>query len=207
VLRSGRARDRPGARRRGRERRREHASRGDPRARARLRHRGLARDRLRIEPEGTVLELPAQATIRADFIDLPAGARVSIAQLASGDGVATWMPLESARDASSGDVTVAITRFAPLAVVVSEEIAPGTGIRGRITWGEGSPAAGAPVQLFEGTTMLTTVTADADGAFAFTDLATGSYRLVVDYECHLDVTVEVRAGGVTERDLVLCGGS
>lgn len=160
---------------------------------------------LRIEPEGTVLERAATVTIHADFIGAGEGDRVSIVQLATADGVATWVPMESARDAATGDVDVPITRFAPLGVVVVPS-SGAAGIAGTIRWGDASPADGAPLQLFRGTELLDSTTADAAGAFAFDDLAPGAYRIVVDYECMIDQAVTVTAGEVTTQDLVLCGG-
>lgn len=160
---------------------------------------------LLMRPEGTLLERAATVTIGGGFIDADAAARVSIAQLATADGVSTWQPLESSRDATTGDVTLSVTRFAPLAVVVIET-SGGTGIQGTIRWGDASPVAMAPIQLFLGTTAVTTVSSDAAGAFSFSDLAPGAYRIVVDYECMLDQAVVVTAGEVTTQDLVLCGG-
>ncbi|MDQ3036429.1 MAG: carboxypeptidase-like regulatory domain-containing protein [Myxococcota bacterium] len=160
---------------------------------------------LRIEPEGTTLTRAATVTIRASFIGAAEGDRVSIAQLATGDGVSTWVPMESARDAATGDVDVPITRFAPLAIVVIGASSAG-GIEGTIRWGDSSPAADAPVQLFRGTELVGSDVADAAGAFSFSDLDAGGYRVVVDYECMIDQAVTVVAGEIATQDLVLCGG-
>ena len=43
-----------------------------------------------------------EAEVRLHGIDAPEGARVSVAQLASGDGVMVWAALESTCDAASG---------------------------------------------------------------------------------------------------------
>lgn len=160
---------------------------------------------LRIEPEGTSLERAATVTIRGDFVGASEGERVSVVQLATGDGVSTWAPIESTRDVASGDLSVPITRFAPLAVVVTPA-SSGGGIQGTIRWGDASPAADAPLALvIDGETVDSTV-ADASGAFSFSDLAPGAYRIVVDYECTIDQAVTVAAGETTTQDLVLCGG-
>jgi hypothetical protein len=158
---------------------------------------------LRIQPEGTVLEIPAVVTIRADFVDAPASSTVSVFQLVAIDGPATWRPLEGARDPATGDVTVSVTVFAPLGLVVRDAASTGE-IRGTISWGDGSPAAGAPLQLMSGTTVVATVTADTNGTFAFTGVAPGEYRVVVDYECRIDQPVTVTAGSVSPLTLVVC---
>ncbi len=160
---------------------------------------------LRIEPEGTVLERAATVTIDGAFIGAAAADSVSVSQLANVDGVMMWRPMESSRDAASGDVAVSVTRFAPLGVVVVRPGATGE-IRGTIAWGDASPAAGAPVQLFSGATSLGTSVASETGAFSFPGLAPGEYRLVVDYECRLDRAVTVAAGAPTQVMLTLCGG-
>ena len=157
---------------------------------------------LRMEPEGTVLTTPATVTIRADFIAAAPGDSVTIHQLNDVDGT-RWVPLPSTRT-PSGDVTVSVTLFAPLAVVVVP--APsGCGIHGTIHWGDGSPVPSAPIQLWQGATMLTMTTSDASGVFAFGDLASGSYRIVLMYECNIDQGVSVTAGAATQVDLALCG--
>jgi hypothetical protein len=161
---------------------------------------------LLIEPEGVVLARHATVTIHGEFIAAPEGSTVSIAQLASADGVTGWTLVESTRDLETGDVTVPIDRFAPLAVVVSAPAAGAAAIRGSITWGDGTPAAGAPIQLFQVDARLTEQPADATGRFAFGDLEPGAYRLVVEYECTLSQAVEVAAGEMAEVTLTLCGG-
>lgn len=156
---------------------------------------------LLLEPEGTVLELPASVVIEDGFLGVGSEASVSVWQLSRVDGE-RWTPIESSRDAGSGDVTVSVTRFAPLAVTVTE--APsGSSIVGTLSWGDGTPVDGAPVQLAQGGSVLTTATTGADGSFAFADLTPGDYQLVVDYECMLEETVTV-AAGPTEVDLTLC---
>jgi hypothetical protein len=159
-----------------------------------------------IEPEGALLAQPAAVTIHGEFIAAPEGAAVSVAQLTNGDGVTAWSFVESVRDSETGDVTVPIDRFAPLAVVVTEPAAGAGQIRGSIVWGSGTPVAGAPIQLFRMDTRLVEQAADDSGNFAFGDLEPDSYLLVVDYECTLSRAVEVTAGGVAEVALTLCGG-
>jgi hypothetical protein len=160
---------------------------------------------LRIEPEGTVLEVPATVTIHADFTGAGADDSVSVYQLRDVDGVSTWSPMESSTDAETGDVTVSVSRFAPLAVTVTAASSAAE-IRGTLSWGSGDPAAEAPVQLYQADTLVTETTTGADGSFSFADLEPGAYRVVVDYECSLDEAVEVAAGDVEELTLTLCGG-
>lgn len=157
---------------------------------------------LLLEPEGTMLTRPASITIVADFVDAGASDNVAIHQLDRVDGV-RWVPLESTR-MPSGDVSVSVTRFAPLAVVVTSS-AGGGGVRGVIRWGDGTVVSAAPVQLFMGTTMVGMTTTDAAGVYTFQSLAAGNYRVVVDYECRLDRPVTV-AASVATLDLILCGG-
>lgn len=158
---------------------------------------------LRIEPEGTVLEIPASITIHGSFVGAASDASVTVRQLTNVDGADRWSPIESARDAASGDLTVPVTRFAPLGVVVSE--APtGAAITGTLLWGDGSPVDGAPVELHQAGSLLTTATTDATGAFSFADLTPGAYELSVDYECMLTEPVTVAAGAPTEVELTLC---
>lgn len=158
---------------------------------------------LRIEPEGTVLEVPASLTIHGSFVGAASAASVTVRQLTSVDGVSLWSPIESARDAASGDLTVSVTRFAPLAVVVSETPS-GAAITGTLRWGDGSPVDGAPVELHQGGSLLTTATTDAAGTFSFADLTPGAYELSIDYECMLTEPVTVAAGAPTEVELTLC---
>ena len=160
---------------------------------------------LRIQPEGTVLEHAATVTIRGDFIDAAAGDTISVSQLLAGDGVSIWQPLESTRDAATGDVAVSVTLFSPLAVVVAHPAAGAGGIRGTLHWGDASAAPAAPIQLFQGTSLLRTTTTDAAGGFSFADLSAGEYRIVVEYECHLEQPVTVTAGTTTQQNLVICG--
>ncbi len=160
---------------------------------------------LLMRPEGTVLERAASVTIGGDFIDAPTGANVSVSQLATGDGAPGWLPLESSRDAATGDVTVSVTRFAPLGVAVVEASATG-GITGTIHWGDHMPVGMAPIQLFRGATAVTTTTSDAAGVFSFTGLEPGDYRLVVEFECMLDRAITVTAGANATTALILCGG-
>lgn len=160
---------------------------------------------LRIEPAGTVLEVPATVTIHADFIDADAEEAVAIHQLQDVDGVESWTRLEASRDEASGDVTVSIRRFAPLGVVVTEPASTGT-IQGTIAWGSGDPVAEGPVELYQGDTLVADTTTGADGGFAFADLDAGSYRVVMDYECSIDEAVTLEAGATEELTLTLCGG-
>jgi hypothetical protein len=167
---------------------------------------GARPDVLRLEPEGTELARPAQVTIHADFIDAGPGDGVSVAQLVTGDGAAFWSPIES-EPMSGGSLAVAVTRFAPLAVVVTERPTGSGAIEGTLVWGDGSPVTDAPVVLHgDDTPPLATVTTDGAGLFRFTDLEPGRYSLVVDYECSLERVVDVAAGTPTRADLVLCAG-
>lgn len=163
---------------------------------------------LRLEPEGTVLARPATVTIGASLVGAGAGDEVSVRQLASGDGIMQWVPVESSRDAETGNVLVPITRFAPLAVVVARTGTPpaGLAIRGTLRWGDGSPVDAAPVQLLQSDRVLTTTTTDPAGYFFFGDLSAGTYVVSIDYECMLSETVEVTSE-TAALDLVLCGGS
>ena len=72
-------------------------------------------------------------------------------------------------------------------------------------WGDASAAPAAPIQLFQGASLLTTTTTDAAGGFSFADLSAGEYRIVVEYECHLEQPVTVTAGTTTQQNLVICG--
>jgi len=129
---------------------------------------------------------------------------VSVFQLRDVDGVTGWSPVESSSDAETGDVSVSVSRFAPLAVAVTEASSAAE-IRGTLSWGSGDPAAEAPVQLYQGDTLVTETTTGADGSFSFADLEPGTYRVVVDYECTIDEAVDVAAGDVEELALTLCG--
>jgi hypothetical protein len=158
---------------------------------------------LRIEPEGTVLELPATIVIDSDFIGAETGDIVSVSQLV--DGV--WSPRESAN--VSGGVSVSVTVFAPIAVALRAIEIPTNGeIRGTVSWGEGTPAGGAPVQLLRGETLVTSTYADTTtGAFSFADLEPGTYTVLIDYECRLEQAVELTSGETENLELVLCGSS
>ena len=158
---------------------------------------------LLLEPRGTILEIPAAVTLDAGFVNATAEQTVHVHQLVEVDGVA-WVRLESARGAD-GSVTTAVDRLAPIAVVVSDPAAGGS-IAGTIAWGSGEPASGAPIALMQGETEVATTTADAAGAFSFTGLASGSYALVVNYECMINQGVSVTEGGTSEVSLTLCGG-
>lgn len=160
---------------------------------------------VRIQPEGTVLELPATVTVRAALIGAGADDRVSIHQLRDVDGVESWQPVESSLDEASGDASVSVTRFAPLAIVVE---APGTTgeIHGTLLWAhDESPAESAPVQLWAADAVVADTTTDASGAFAFPDLEPGTYTVSIDYECMVEQTVELAAGATEELSLLLCG--
>lgn len=159
---------------------------------------------LRIQPEGTVLERAATVTIRGSFIDAASASAVSISQLATGDGVRAWVPIASTRDAATGDVTVMVTRFEPLAVVVVDAASGGT-IQGTIHWADASPVPMAPIELHSGPSRVMMTTSDANGQFVFTGVAAGEYRVVVSFECMIDQAVTVSAGAPTMVALTLCG--
>lgn len=160
---------------------------------------------LRIQPEGTVLEIPAEVVIHGSFVGAASDASVAVWQLSNVDGVDRWSPVESVRDSASGDLTVSVTRFAPLGVTVSD--APsGSAISGTLLWGDGTPVDMAPVQLLQGGSLLTTAMTDATGHFAFSDLTAGEYQILIEYECTIDQPVTVVDGMTTELDLTLCGG-
>jgi hypothetical protein len=151
-----------------------------------------------MEPAGTVLSTAAEVTIDAAFIDATEDEIVAISQLRDG----TWVPIEHT-ETSGGGATTFVTVLAPIAITVSEAASTGS-IAGTIVWGDGSPVDAAPIQLFNGDSLVTTATSDNTGAFGFAELAPGSYRVVVDYECMLDQGVSVAAGAPTIVDLELC---
>ena len=158
-----------------------------------------ARVILDLQPRGTALETPASVTIYGSEIGAGDGERVEVFQLLDG-----WLPVEH-EVGSGGDVTVSITRFQPIGVTVSEGPSGGT-IEGTISWGSGEPAGGAPIELWQGDSMITMVTSDDAGAFRFTDLQSGTYSLRVNYECQIDQSVGVAEGATETVQLTLCGG-
>lgn len=153
-----------------------------------------------LEPRGTVLETPASLTISGSEIGAGDGESVSTYQLLDG-----WLPIEHQLDADSGDVTVTVTRFQPVGVVVSEAPTGGT-IEGTIRWGSGDVVAMAPIELWMGDTMVSQTSSDANGGFRFTELDSGTYSLRVNYECMIDQAVGVAAGSTETVELTLCGG-
>lgn len=159
-------------------------------------------------PEGTILERAAVVTLPVDPSLLVEGAEVSVKQLVSGDGVMIWTDVAAELNASTGEVIVSITRFAPLAVVVETSVvAGGNIINGTIRWGDEAPVGMAPVQLFEsgGASPLTSTMSAEDGTFTFADVSPGSYTIVVDYECLIEEDVTVTADAPTNVSLTLCG--
>lgn len=161
---------------------------------------------VRIQPEGTVLELPATVTLRSGLIGAGADDSVTIHQLRDVDGVQSWQPVEHTLDEATGDATVSVTRFAPLAIVVAPPSSLGT-IGGTLLWGhDSSPVESAPVQLIAADAIVAETTTDAAGAFSFGDLDAGSYTVSINYECMVSETVELAAGATEELSLVLCGG-
>jgi hypothetical protein len=161
---------------------------------------------LRIEPAGTVLERAATVTIEGSFIGATASESVSISQLRNVDGARIWSPVESQRNADTGAVTVSLTRFDPLAVIVAPASSTGA-IHGTVTWADSSPVNNAPIQLQRAGATIANATTDAQGRFELTQLAPGSYTIAIDYECQLTRAVDVTAGGDAMLALVLCGPS
>lgn len=151
-----------------------------------------------LEPRGTVLETPASVVIRASEIGAGEGESVAVYQLLDG-----WLPVEHS-ERSGGDLEVPVTRFEPIGVVVREAPSGGA-IDGTIAWGDGMPVDGAPIELWMGDTMVSTTSSDANGAFSFADLESGSYSLRVDYECQIDQGVSVVEGDTASVMLTLCG--
>jgi hypothetical protein len=68
-------------------------------------------DVLRIDPEGTVLEVPATVTIHPELVGASEGDRVTVAQLAPAGADAGWLFVESERDLATGGVTASVLRF------------------------------------------------------------------------------------------------
>lgn len=157
-----------------------------------------ARVILDLQPRGTVLETAASVTIRGSEIGANEGERIAVFQLLDG-----WLPIEHTVGAE-GDVTISVTRFQPVGVTVSEAPSGGT-IEGTISWSSGDPAGGAPIELWQGDSMVATVTSDDLGAFTFTDLESGTYAIRVNYECTIDQAVGVAAGETETVQLTLCG--
>lgn len=155
---------------------------------------------LRVEPEGTVLEIPATVTIHGNQIGASADDTVAVYQL--GDGV--WVPREFSRDTETGDITTSITVFAPIGIGITEPGAGGT-IQGTITWGgDGTPVGGALIELYQGDTQVQTTQSTAEGLYRFEGLESGSYSVRVNFECMIDQGVSVVAGMTVTQDLVLC---
>jgi hypothetical protein len=132
---------------------------------------------------------------------------VTVAQLAPAGADAGWLFVESERDLATGGVTASVLRFAPLAIVVEpgEVVGDAARVEGTLSWGDGTPAANAPVQLFFRDAELATAETDLEGRFSFSDLEPGLYVVVVRYECDLSETVEVSTGEVARLALTLCG--
>lgn len=151
-----------------------------------------------IEPEGTVLETPAEVTIDASFIGAADGETVTLSQL----GPAGWVRLEHT-DNGDGSATTFVSEFAPIAVSVAAASSTGS-IEGTLSWNDGSPVDGAPVMLMQGATHIGSSTTDATGAFGFADVEPGTYTLVVELECPLMADISVAAGAPTQADLTLC---
>lgn len=154
---------------------------------------------LRLEPEGTALEIPAAITVTGS--EIGAGQTDTIGAWQLLDGV--WAPREFSLGAS-GDVTLSVNVFSPVGITVREAAALGA-VTGTISWGSGDPADAAPVQLFQGEVIVAETTTDATGAFSFPDLEPGAYSVRVNYECMIDAPADVTAGTTTTLELTLCG--
>ncbi len=166
---------------------------------------GAQPDVVRIEPLGTTLEFAA--TLVIDVSGAPSGASLSAAQLREIEGEMVWTTIATELPVSNGLATVSITTFAPLAIVSPPVVGGGNVIRGTISWGDGSPAANAPIELYVGETKQTEILSDSQGAFQFADVSAGSYSLRVNYECTINEAVEVSASEPTVVTLTLCGSS
>ena len=158
-----------------------------------------------LTPEGTTLELAATLTLDASLVGASVDQSVAVFQLRDVEGTRTWGPIESTF-LSNGSVTVSVTRFMPLAVVVTDAGALGE-IRGTMRWGDETPVDGAPMVLWGNDVMVGEATTDANGNFSFPGLEAGTYSVQVDYECTISETVTLSAGMTAELALTLCGGS
>jgi hypothetical protein len=155
---------------------------------------------LKVDPEGTVLELAATVTIHGSEIGASAEESVGVFQLVDGG----WSPLEHTRDTETGDVSTSVTVFAPIGIGIT---APGEGgtIEGTIAWGDGTPVDMAPIELYLGDTLVDSTQSGADGSYRFEALEPGTYSIRVDYECTIDQAVGVATGMTVTQDLTLCG--
>ena len=156
---------------------------------------------LTIEPEGTVLEIPATLVIHGSQIGASADETVAVYRLVDG----AWAPREFSRDVETGDITTSITVFGPIGIGISAPVA-GTTLQGTIAWGDGTPVADAPIQLYQGDTLVQETTSNAEGLYRFEGLEAGTYSIRVNYECMIDQGVSVSGDTVTQ-DLVLCAPS
>lgn len=165
---------------------------------------GARSDVLELLPADTVLETPATVTIGAGLVSASEGQSVAVHQFRDVDGEQFWAQLE-ASPISGGGVSVAVTRFGPLAVVVTDADARGS-LSGTMTWGgDGTAVDGATLELWQGETMLTTTTTDAAGMYEFSDLEAGTYSVRGNPECAVDESVSVGPGANVTRDITLCG--
>jgi hypothetical protein len=154
-----------------------------------------------LEPEGTILTMPASVSLAASLGD----GNVSVVQYLSVRGTQIWQPLTSGVMFGAESVSVAVSQFAPLAVVGNEVTTGGTGaIEGTVRWSDGSGAPGAEIDLLQEQTVVAQTIGDDAGAFGFSNLAAGTYTISLYYECELLQEVSVSSGATTSLDLVLC---
>ena len=155
---------------------------------------------VRVEPEGTVLSVPATVTIYTSQIGASSGERVAVFQLVDGG----WGPREFSGDGVTSDVMTTISYFAPIGISISAAPVGGV-IQGVLRWGDGTAAGMAPVELYQGATLIDSTQTSADGLYMFDGLEAGTYDVRVNYECMIDETVGVAAGMTVTLDLTLCG--
>jgi hypothetical protein len=145
--------------------------------------------------------MPATVSLAATLGD----GDVSVVQYLGARGTQSWQPLTSGVTFGAESVAVAVSQFAPLAVVANEVTTGGTGaIQGTLRWSDGSGAPGAEIDLLQGQAMVAQAISDDAGAFSFSSLAAGTYTLSLYYECELVQEVSVTSGATTSLDLVLC---
>jgi PKD repeat protein len=79
------------------------------------------------------------------------------------------------------------------------------GVQGTVKDDAGRPLAGATVRLLLGSTEVASTTTDANGAFAFAEIAPGGYNVRAELAGFTSQTADVTvvAGSTASRDLVL----